>query len=251
MRMLGVFAHPDDETYTMGGSMALYTAQGARVTILTFTCGEAGRITDGVDATPETLGEVREAELRAACALVGCDDVRIVGTADGATVVTDDGVEAIASVIRDVGPDVVITMEPEGVTRHPDHMAVSVMCMRAVEQVVAEGKNLVLYLAAIPQSIYDEWQEVAAAAGMAQPEDDPLAPRPAPDETIACIVDTGAMFQRKVAALRAHRTQAQEFVDQFPAEVVEAALRREAFQRHHPPRRPDERVTGDLFEGMR
>ncbi|MFY9589126.1 MAG: PIG-L family deacetylase, partial [Actinomycetota bacterium] len=56
--LLGVFAHPDDETYSMAGCMARYTDEGIPTAILCFTRGEAGMIADGSGATRENLGEV-------------------------------------------------------------------------------------------------------------------------------------------------------------------------------------------------
>ncbi len=102
--LLGVFAHPDDEAYSMAGCMARYTDEGIPVTNLCFTRGEAGLIGEGSGATRQTLGAVREAELRAACALVGVNDVRVVGTPDGGTEANEEGVEMIAATIRELQP---------------------------------------------------------------------------------------------------------------------------------------------------
>lgn len=250
MRMLGVFAHPDDETYSIGGCIARYTDEGIDATILTFTRGEAGQITEGSGATRETLAAVREAELRAACAILGCSDVRIVGNADGGTTVTDDGIAAIARVIEEIRPDVVVTMEPQGVTRHPDHKAVSVMTVAAVAQTGDVVKRL--YLSAIPQSMFDQMAAAAASAGVTTfDQDGPLAPRPAPDSTIACVVDTVDVLGRKIEALWAHLTQSQEFIAGAPKEMAEMAMRFEAFQRAIPPFREGDPAGDDLFEGLR
>ncbi|MGH2830218.1 MAG: PIG-L deacetylase family protein [Actinomycetota bacterium] len=246
MHLLGVYAHPDDETYTVGGSLARAVEAGFGATILTFTRGEAGGITPGSGATRETLGEVREAELREACRILGCTDVRIVGTPDGGTAATEHGVAAIADVIAEVRPEVVVTMEPEGITRHPDHRAVSEMTLAAVQASSDIVKRL--YFAAVPTSMYERWNE--AAGGQVEDPDDPLAVRPVPDDTIACLVDIGELLKRKIEALWAHKTQSQEFVASQPADVVELALRLEAFQRIVPPHTIGEPVSADLFEGL-
>ena len=65
-KLLGVFAHPDDESVLAGGILAAAAARGAEVTVLCATRGENGPIADGV-VTRETVGDVREAELHAAC----------------------------------------------------------------------------------------------------------------------------------------------------------------------------------------
>ena len=192
--LLGVFAHPDDEAYSMAGLMARYTDEGIPVANLCFTRGEVGLIAEGSGATPETLGEVREAELRAACAAVGVTDVRIVGTPDGGTEANEEGVETIAAVMRELQPRVIVTMEPQGVTRHPDHIAVSQMASDAFHRVREENGGAFpqrLYYSAIPKSALaaftDELQR-RGLPGLTQP-DDPLAPKPAPDESIAAVVD--------------------------------------------------------------
>jgi LmbE family N-acetylglucosaminyl deacetylase len=252
VHILGVFAHPDDETYSMGGCLARYTDEGVGSTILTFTRGEVGMITEGSGATRETLGEVRERELREACRIVGCTDVRVVGTPDGGTTVTEEGIEEIARLIRELRPEIVITMEPAGVTSHPDHIAVSTMTVQAFERVKFENIVKKLYLSAIPKSALEQWMQAQAEAGVeAFNLDDPLAPRPAPDETIACVIDTGDGVKRKIEALWAHRTQSQEFVASLPEEFVTMSMQMEAFQRAHPTYATGDSVEDDLFAGLR
>lgn len=244
--LLGVFAHPDDETYTLGGCLARASDSGIGTTMLTFTRGEAGGITAGSGATRETLGTVREAELRAACRILGVDDVRVVGTPDGGTTVTDEGIARIVEVIREVRPAVVATMEPAGITSHPDHQAVSEMTRRAVEQTQDIVKRL--YFAAISRSAYQAWSD--AAGQPLEDPDDPLAVRPVEDDTIACIVDIGDQLKRKIESLWAHKTQSQEFIASQPAHVTEVALRLETFQRVHPPFAKGDPIVSDLFEGL-
>src|SRR5262245_66493629 len=75
LRLLGVYAHPDDETFSAGGTLAKYVAAGAEVMVVSMTQGEAGQIRDAHAATRRTLGEVRAAELRRACQELGVTDV--------------------------------------------------------------------------------------------------------------------------------------------------------------------------------
>jgi LmbE family N-acetylglucosaminyl deacetylase len=254
--LLGVFAHPDDEAYSLAGSLARYTDEGLPVAILTFTRGEIGQIAEGTGATPETLGAVREAELRAACAIVGVTDVRIVGTADGGTSSTTEGVEAVANAIRDLRPRVVVTMEPQGVTRHPDHIAVSDMATQAFHLVRAESKGRYperLYYSAIPRSALDAFSAELERRGLPRFADpaDPLAPQAAPDETIAAAVDVSQWLPRKTDALRAHLTQTFEMVAWMPEELLPVLLGTETFQRPFPPYEPGSPPEGDLFQAFR
>jgi LmbE family N-acetylglucosaminyl deacetylase len=136
-RLLVIFAHPDDEGGT-SGTLAYYIARGAAVTLACATRGEVGEISDPILATPETLGEVREAELRAACAHLGIEDVRFLGYRDSGMVDTppnndprslhqaplDSVVAQLVGLIRDVRPHAIITFEPAGGYGHPDHLAV-------------------------------------------------------------------------------------------------------------------------------
>ena len=254
--LLGVFAHPDDEAYSMAGLMARYTDEGIPVADLCFTRGEVGLIAEGSGATRETLGEVREAELRAACAAVGVTDVRIVGTPDGGTEANEEGVETIASVMRELQPRVIVTMEPQGVTRHPDHIAVSQMASDAFHRVREESGGAFpqrLYYAAIPKSalaMFAQELQKRGLPGLTQP-DDPLAPQPAPDDTIAASVDVTAWFTRKVGALRAHLTQTFEMVAWMPDDLLPILLSLEAFQRPFPPFEAGDALEEDLFAAFR
>ncbi len=74
-RLLGVFAHPDDETFCAGGTLATYTERGAEAMVISATRGQAGQIRDAAQATRRTLAQIREQELRAACAVLGVEHV--------------------------------------------------------------------------------------------------------------------------------------------------------------------------------
>lgn len=80
--LVAVFAHPDDETFGLGGIMARATDAGATVTVICATRGEVGEISHPSLATRDTLGEVRERELRTACRELGVTDVRFMGYRD-------------------------------------------------------------------------------------------------------------------------------------------------------------------------
>ncbi len=80
--LLAVFAHPDDEAFGVGGTLARYAAQGVRVVLACATRGEAGQISDPSLATPENLGRVREEELRCAARALGVREVIFLGYRD-------------------------------------------------------------------------------------------------------------------------------------------------------------------------
>ena len=136
-RLLGLFAHPDDETFCAGGTLAKYVAAGAEAMVVSFTRGEAGQIRDTDVATRRTLGEVRAAEMQAACELLGVQHVECLDFGDGQLarldpqLITAEAVE----IIRTFRPDVVLTAGEDGAYAHPDHQvlrqAVSEACLLA------------------------------------------------------------------------------------------------------------------------
>ena len=137
LRVLATYGHPDDEGQVTGTLRTLLHA-GAQVTLVCATRGEAGEISDPALATPETLGYVRELELRSAMAQIGLFDVRLLNYRDSGmdgTPENDDPrclhqqpsavvVGEYVRLMRDLRPHVVFTWDPQGGYGHPDHVAV-------------------------------------------------------------------------------------------------------------------------------
>ena len=90
LTLLFVFAHPDDEGFGSGGTLAMLASRGAKITLICATSGEVGEISDPALATPETLGEVRREELRRAMAVTGIKDVRFLHYRDSGMAGTED-----------------------------------------------------------------------------------------------------------------------------------------------------------------
>src|SRR5215217_8426567 len=82
-RILGVFAHPDDESFCAGGTLAKYAASGAEIMVVSATRGDAGQIRDARAATRRTLGAVRERELELACERLGIQQAVCLDYGDG------------------------------------------------------------------------------------------------------------------------------------------------------------------------
>ncbi|MGY2061606.1 PIG-L family deacetylase, partial [Nocardia gipuzkoensis] len=136
--MLVILAHPDDESTTTGGTLALYAARGVRTVLVTCTNGEYGDRPYGVKPGPghdtRAVSETRLAELGVACKHLSITDLELLGYHDsGTTVPTErDGpvlfrdipaesvAERIGELFRKYSPDIVLTHEPDS-TRHPDH----------------------------------------------------------------------------------------------------------------------------------
>ncbi len=140
-RLLGVFAHPDDETFCAGGTFARYAEQGAEIMVVSATRGQAGQIRDAAAGTRRTIGAVREAELRLACERLGITTARCLEHVDGT--LADAGfpalVEEVAEVICEFRPDVVITFGPDGGYGHPDHVTISAVTTAACQRAAGAG----------------------------------------------------------------------------------------------------------------
>ncbi len=126
-RILGVFAHPDDESFCAGGTFARYVLNGAEVMVVSATRGEAGQIRSAGTATRRTLARVREQELQRACQRLGIQHARCLDYADGTLKDVDQEVliRDVVEIIRSFRPDVVITFGSDGGYGHPDHIAIS------------------------------------------------------------------------------------------------------------------------------
>ncbi len=125
-RLLCIFAHPDDEVFCSGGTIAKYVSIGAEVMVISATRGDAGQIRDANIATRRTLGKVREAELHESCRHLGAQHVACLDCGDGTLkdLDLDILVENCVKIIREFRPDVVITFGPDGAYGHPDHIVI-------------------------------------------------------------------------------------------------------------------------------
>ena len=128
MVLTGIYAHPDDETFSGGGTYAKYAAEGVRMTLLCATDGDAGK-TSGLNvASKQELGALRRKELMAASTVLGFDSVEVLGHPDGGLRGVDQD-ELIGQMVRHLRrerPQVVITFGPEGAPNtHADHKVVS------------------------------------------------------------------------------------------------------------------------------
>ena len=140
-RMLAILAHPDDESFAIGGTLAKYAHQDVQVILLCATRGEAG--IPGVK--PEEAGAIRERELRTAAQRLGIE-LYFLGYRDGELAHTkpEKLLETIAVWIELVQPQIILTFGPDGVSRHPDHVTISHMVTRAYDQFYDKG--LLLYI---------------------------------------------------------------------------------------------------------
>ena len=150
-RLLGVFAHPDDEVFCAGGTMARAAEAGAEVMIVSATRGEQGQIRDPAAATRRTLGAVREEELRAAAAELGVRRVQLLAYPDGMLQQHRSPLGAeVADIMRRFDPDTVITFGADGGYGHPDHVAISELTTKAFRALALNRNRGRLYHAVFP-----------------------------------------------------------------------------------------------------
>lgn len=202
-RLLAILAHPDDETFRCGGTLALLARRGVQVWVLCATRGEAGV----PDMEPEETGRLREAELRCACQALGLEPPRFLDYRDG-TLDRVDEAEAVAkvtAVVRELRPQILLTWPPDGTSGHPDHIAVSRWAGQAFQRAAdpayaahqAGGRPphavAALYHIVVPRS-------VAEVVG--------FPPHSVADEAVSLAVDVGPVWPQKLAAIRCHASQA-------------------------------------------
>ena len=190
--LLAIFAHPDDETFRPGGTLALLARRGVRVQVLTATRGGAGSYGEPPLCTPEELASVREQELRCACVALGIEPPILLEYQDGhlADVDPETMVAEIQSVVAAVQPQLMLTFGPDGLSGHPDHIAIGQF---AAETYRLSGDVNALYTLAVPQSLAD-------ALGMPQIH-------ALPDEAITLSVDVSETWEAKMKAIQCHATQ--------------------------------------------
>jgi LmbE family N-acetylglucosaminyl deacetylase len=250
-----VFAHPDDDTYGAGGSLALHAGEDLRVTVVLATSGEAGGIADPSLASRGTLGVVREQEELASWRALGFEaDVRFLRHPDGglADVPADDLVAEVAAILRETAPMVVVTFGPDGITGHADHVAIGAAAtdaFHAARASVGRGALSRLLHSAVPASGLRRLNELLRKRGL-EPIDptQPFMPRGLPDEEIGVRVDCSSAYDRKLEALRCHKTQAE--MEDVPFDLWPEVLGTESFVIAWPEADPGALALTDLFEGL-
>jgi LmbE family N-acetylglucosaminyl deacetylase len=200
--MLGVWAHPDDETYLSGGLMAMLATRGERVVCTTATSGEHGT-DDPQQLPPELLAQIRTHELTDAMRRLGVTEIVRLGHADGGCAHLDRQVGAaqIARVITSVAPRTIVTFGPDGVTGHPDHIAVSHWVDEACAMLGPAAPH-VLH-PAITRRVLEQSLDVYECLGL----DPTIQPISDDDEIAIELRLPDDVLARKVAALRAHTSQ--------------------------------------------
>jgi N-acetyl-1-D-myo-inositol-2-amino-2-deoxy-alpha-D-glucopyranoside deacetylase len=277
--VLAIRPHPDDECTGTGGIIGWYAARGVPVGVLTCTLGEEGEILDPAldpeEARPR-LGQIREAELRAACQVLGVSELRLLGYRDSGMEGTepnkrpeafcnaplDEAGGRVAAVIRELRPRVVITENERGTYGHPDHVMCHRAAVRGVElaadpafradgrepwqvgrlfstELVTEGGERIANMLRAENLDLGWFENPGDLAGLAMKSSDADA-----------AIDVGDYVPRLREALRRHRTQipADSFLLTWPDHILREVFRMAYFRQLAP--KPDGRKLTDLLEGL-
>ncbi|HEC09033.1 MAG TPA: GlcNAc-PI de-N-acetylase [Acidimicrobiales bacterium] len=247
-------AHPDDEAIATGGTMARAAAAGHRVVLVVATRGERGQVADDFLPPGRTLGQVREAETRAAAEILGVDRVEFLGyedsgmeTGEGEPTTAVDADEScfaladrteaarrLASILAEESADVLTCYDSHGGYRHPDHIAVH----RVGHAAAALAGTPRLYEVTMNRTHIEAMRaELEALTGEAPPRaaDDEFFGTP--DDEINTAVDVSEVIDTKRAAMAAHASQisAESFFLSMPLDHFAAAFGTEWYIRTTPP----------------
>jgi LmbE family N-acetylglucosaminyl deacetylase len=220
--ILGIWAHPDDEAYLMGGLMAAATAAGQRVACVVATSGDAGETSDEARWPQRELSTIRKAELRRALEILGIDEHENLNLPDGglADVDPSEPVDQLTAFVHEVAPDTVITFGPDGMTGHPDHVTISTWVDRSLT--AASHQARLLHATKTPG-----WVERFSDLNQQVFVDAP--PPLTPDDVAISFAFSDDVIERKVRALEAHASQTLGLISAVGREYFAAWVRQEFF----------------------
>lgn len=266
--MMGVFAHPDDESFGPGGTLARYAAEGAAVDVVIATDGIAGSVEDASQVAAQgSLAQVRSRELANAATVLGIRSIWSLPYRDSGmrgspenqnpdALIQQPMEELVAEVLghmRRLRPQVVITHDLWGGYGHPDHIR------------VCEAVTAAFFIAETPRKLYYTAMSKgfirlmtwvmplygADPSALGRNKDINLVEISRWKTPVNAKIDTRAWLPRKEAASRAHVSQysgGPSWAEKFPAPLRRRVMGSEAFTRAYPPANGE--VEHDLFAGL-
>ncbi len=238
LRILAIFAHPDDEI-GVGGTLAKYGQNGADITLVCATRGEAATIYCNDCATPDSLATVRTEELECSRQALGIRNLRWLDWPDGgvSTVPEPDAVAQLTPLIRQLRPHIILTHPEHGTYPHPDHIGVHQRVAAAFRTAADPDYRLdlglawvtpKLYVRAIPEEVFDLIPGFRDYRVSLNGQALPFHADPA--EHIHCTIDCIDSVDARIQGWNCHRSQhnPQGTFSTMPAEV-----QRQVFQVEH------------------
>jgi len=265
---MAVLAHPDDEAFGIGGTLARYAAEGCEVHLVCATRGEAGEIAAPDMATVANLPAVREQELRCACRTLGIRPPHLLGYVDGQMAIVHQGqaVGQVVRLIREYRPHVVITFGPDGVYGHYDHIAAhrwgTIACKLAAEPTCFPDQiqgacaphhvSKVYYHVVTQERMRANWPDTPEPAVMMDGVPFPVVGYPR--DQITTIIDITSYLETKLAGIQCHLTQVgrdSPRIRRMRDHAAEPWVREEAFILAHSTVGRLQGLETDLFAGLR
>lgn len=275
--LLSFHAHPDDEVIQTGGVLASASAQGRPTMVVTATDGAEGEIHnyEDPDAIRSRLAEIRAEEVGAAMTILGVGEQVFLGYRDSGMMGEDsnfhpdsfwqadfdEAVGRLVRIIRRFRPDVLTIYDPYGGYGHPDHIQVHRVGLAAFWAAPDQARYPLgeqeepwmvpkLYWSTWPRSRRKRFAEIRLAAGEITQDDYEAALVSGTPDEVLTLVDTSEWIDKKLDALRAHRSQIPEdwFMLRVDEDVRADVVGMEAFYRVHSS--PDVRDDGSLFTGL-
>lgn len=224
--ILGVWAHPDDETYLTAGLMARAVAQGDRVVVVTATKGEGGSW-DEKKWPSDSMGAIRAAELEESLRILGVKEHHWLGYIDATCheVPVEEGTARIQTFIEDVRPDTVLTFGPDGMTGHKDHQAVCAWTTEAFRRAAKPGAEL--HYAVASREWADEFVPRMNKFNVFEPGYPPIAE---PHEMSIGFALEPEALDRKLQAIEAHVSQVAYMLRYFGEDFFREAHKIEMFR---------------------
>jgi LmbE family N-acetylglucosaminyl deacetylase len=241
--LMCVLAHPDDETFGPGGTIARYAREGVRVSVVIATSGQAGR-TSGLATTPEELGRIREDEARAAGRFLGVAAIHLFGYTDGRLDEADEMEveEKVVRLIRQEKPDVVITFGPEGAgNEHRDHRRISQIATRAVRSAASFDEFKGQIEAGLAPHLVKKFYYMSG-------HEPPWRKMSTPFMPITTVIDISDLVDTKLEAFKLHRSQ-QEWMSRLQ-EWIDANGKTEPYHRASSVVEGLPEIETDLFTGI-
>lgn len=243
--LMAVHAHPDDEVISTGGILLRAATEGHTTVLVTCTTGDQGDGPGGVKPgdpghDEAAVAAVRAAELAASARLLQIGHAVSLGYPDSgiegwsrhaestafANLPVDGPTAALAAVIDRFTPDVIVTYDETGGSRHPDHVRAHEVTVAAVARA---AHRPALWFAVIPRSRMDAIRERFRQTGDGWDAPEGVG---VPDEQIAAVVDVRTYAVTKQAALRAHASQSDAaFLKELTGAELEGVLGWETFVR--------------------
>jgi LmbE family N-acetylglucosaminyl deacetylase len=250
--LMAVHAHPDDESSSTGGILAKYADEGLRTVVVTCTNGEYGDAPGGIKPgedghDPEAVARVRRDELERACALLGVDQIEMLGYHDSGMADWEYRGEADAFCNVPVGeaagrlvelfdkyrPDVVVTYAEDAGYDHPDHVQTTRVTMAALERSEIPKKA---YWSVIRMSSFARFRQYLEKQGVEidfpEPNPEIIRRMSELEDRITTTIDVSGAVERKRAALQLHASQIEEsFFAKLPADAFQTIFSEEDFIR--------------------